>query len=472
MGPSLDRDTARVVACRSLDWGDPILSSERRILLLHGGELDDVRAIAEAAGLVCHEDPDEATLWDLVIASLRQLDTLTELSVAVADRRIVVVDQDSRTLRARIRRARAQWVVRRPFHPEAFRLLLAHCLYRGPERRQLRVALGAPARFRAGLRRGTGLVADLSAEGCRLLTDAPLAVGQRLLVFLPRAGDPRRTFFVRGRVVRAGKVGADGNRAVALRFYWMTRPTRARVTALVGQHQSGPAVLPVQSAGGTPGIAQVEAAGRDPGRSPEGEASAALATAIPSQAAATVAWRASVVSAGDPASTDREVVGVLGVPREESTEVGVGPGGVDTEAEPRREAERRLLPDAERRHEPRRAFERHVVALSSEAARVLIGRDLSVGGMRVAPDAKLRPGAELRLALYAREGEVPLVVRARVVRNDRGHGVALRFADLSVPVKEQLLKITEDLPVLETPFDDEGLTEGIIVSRMLDLDNA
>jgi len=127
------------------------------------------------------------------------------------------------------------------------------------------------------------------------------------------------------------------------------------------------------------------------------------------------------------------------------------------------------LPAHERRNEPRRAFDRHVVALLSEAARVLIGRDLSIGGMRVAPNETLRVGAEIRLALYAREGEVPLVVRARVVRNDPEHGAALRFEELGVAVQEQLRKVTHDLPVLETPLDSDHPTEGIVVSRLLDL---
>ena len=45
--------------------------------------------------------------------------------------RIVVVNEDSTTLRSRLRSAGFDFLVRRPVHPEALRLLLLRVLYRG-----------------------------------------------------------------------------------------------------------------------------------------------------------------------------------------------------------------------------------------------------------------------------------------------------------------------------------------------------
>ena len=53
----------------------------------------------------------------------------------------------------------------------------------------------------------------------------------------------------------------------------------------------------------------------------------------------------------------------------------------------------------DRRAESRRIFTRRVVALREDTTRVLIGRDLSPGGMRTDPDPNLELGDELSVAL-------------------------------------------------------------------------
>lgn len=471
------------------------MTADREILLLHQGELDDIRAIAESAGLHCAEDPRDPRAperWDLVVAGLRCLDTLAELPASRSKRRIVVVDQDSRTLRARIRRAKAHWVVRRPVHPDALRLLFAHCLYRGPERRRLRVTMGTPIRFRSGLWRGKGLLLDLSAEGCRILTADELSAGQRLLVFLPQPGRPKRTFFVRARVVRAERTRVSGRRAIATRFYWMTPRVRSRIAKLVEQHRTGPAVLQDREGAGlrTPSapldVGALADAPTLPGvpaaeiHSPASRAAPVPPPAVEAREADSDSRAASEGEAVEEAleamwEAPPELLEAEARPEIRESEAAQSDPRPQSEPESREPpaestAQASPPPPEERRNEPRRKFDRHIVALSSEAARVLIGRDLSIGGMRVAPNETLRVGAEVRLALYAREGEVPLVVRARVVRNDPVHGAALRFGELGVAVQEQLRKVTHDLPVLETPFDGDLPTEGIVVSRLLDLE--
>jgi hypothetical protein len=84
------------------------------------------------------------------------------------------------------------------------------------------------------------------------------------------------------------------------------------------------------------------------------------------------------------------------------------------------------------------------------APRVLIGRDLSLGGMRVEAGSALEPGQRLKLALHVRAGEIPLVVEAEVVRADAS-GAGLRFASLGDAGRCYLAKMLDALPALVAP---------------------
>jgi hypothetical protein len=95
----------------------------------------------------------------------------------------------------------------------------------------------------------------------------------------------------------------------------------------------------------------------------------------------------------------------------------------------------------ERRRAPRRWFGRRVIARGVGRPRVLLGRDLSAGGMRVENGAGLVPGDELQLALHSYAGEVPLVLRARVLRTEPSGEAALAFVDLSLAQRVVLDKI-------------------------------
>lgn len=121
----------------------------------------------------------------------------------------------------------------------------------------------------------------------------------------------------------------------------------------------------------------------------------------------------------------------------------------------------------ERRASGRHAFSRHVVALGVEAARVLLGRDLSLGGMRVEPHADVRLGDELSVALHVRAREKPLVLSARVARDEGERGLVLQWNDLSAEGRDYLGRMIEFLPVIATrEGSDEGT--GVVVSEILD----
>lgn len=144
---------------------------------------------------------------------------------------------------------------------------------------------------------------------------------------------------------------------------------------------------------------------------------------------------------------DRHARGPGTLPDAEADGHGRAAAGVAAPARPRGAA---APAPQERRSEARRSYERRVIALGEGAPRVLIGRDLSLGGMRIDSGPHLDPGQSVRLALHVRAGEVPLVVQALVVRAD-ATGLGLRFEPLSAASREYLGRMLEGLPLLAAP---------------------
>jgi hypothetical protein len=431
------------------------------ILILDDGELGEIREAAHAIDAAVHTEldgPDTPVEWSVVISSARNLQRLESIPVNVSAKRVLVLDQLSQTLRARMRRARVDFFLCRPVHPEALRLLLLHCLYKGPERRQHRVAVGAPVKFRSGFRRGRGVLADLSDTGCRILTPDPLASNQRLLVFLPRAERRGRTFFVRAEVVRVSR-RAQLPHQMALRFCGVSGSAQRRIAELIALHEKGPAVFRDGARTVAPAGIASDVAPQD--REPP-ETIAAEPEALESDG-------------GDAARPSLELDddATLLEGEEAERQEAAPPFREAEEPRPASPAEAPELagePFAQevpedRRREPRRAFDRHVVALDRSATRILIGRDLSVGGMRVDPNPALRPLKTFRLSIHVGEGELPLVVRARVVRDDGEEGIVLQFEQLGFAVQEHLRKSLRELPIL-APGDD-GAPEGVLVTEIL-----
>jgi PilZ domain len=151
-----------------------------------------------------------------------------------------------------------------------------------------------------------------------------------------------------------------------------------------------------------------------------------------------------------------------------------GPAQVATEFEGEGEAQPRLplaapSSDAERRKHERVVFKNEVVGLSEEASTVLVGRDLSIGGMRVEVNPQLELGMRLRLAVFGAPREEPILVRAEVTRADDGtHG--LRFVDVSPEAASRLEKLVAHLPSVEPLDRDEADGLGAVVTRIVGRD--
>jgi hypothetical protein len=121
----------------------------------------------------------------------------------------------------------------------------------------------------------------------------------------------------------------------------------------------------------------------------------------------------------------------------------------------------------ERRDGTRRRFTHRVLAAGTGISHVLIGRDLSAGGMRVRPDADLALGDQLKLAIHSRPGLPAIMVKAVVTRDDGDDGVLLRFRDLPDSIAARLEQIMDCLSVM--PLGQRpGARPGTIVSEVLE----
>lgn len=392
------------------------LASNRTLLLLHDGELADVRALAESAGAeVIERRPPEAlpAEWDVLVASGRYAKSENLRGGREKAVRIAVLDRNMRSLRTVVRRAGADLVVRRPVHPTAFRLLLLHALYRGPERRSRRVAVGTAVRFRTGILKKDGMLTDLSLRGCQIVSRHALRPGQSLVVWIPEGTAlDAKAFAVRGAVVRCF-VADGGERGFGVDFGRVGKEVAAQLKAALAAYAEGPAAVP----GPDPNATQPNLDANAPARS----------VADPNE----------ITGSGYRAAGRREVVRA-------HDDFADGVGG----------AERRVAS----RHE---YAGRRVVALGEEAARVLIGRDLSVGGMRVERAPNLTVGQRFQIALHVAAGQTPLVLNAEVLRDDGERGFAVRFHEVDDASARYLAKMVGSLPVLA-----DG--EGVVVSEIVE----
>jgi hypothetical protein len=103
--------------------------------------------------------------------------------------------------------------------------------------------------------------------------------------------------------------------------------------------------------------------------------------------------------------------------------------------------------------------------LAEEAERVVMGREISLSGMRVERSPLLGLGSDVRLAIHAGSGDQPLLVTAKVHRDDGDRGMVLRFHGLDPQAARQLSAVLDELPLVAPNDGDAG--SGMIVSEIL-----
>jgi hypothetical protein len=227
---------------------------------------------------------------------------------------------------------------------------------------------------------------------------------------IPAEFNEGRPLSIAGRVARVSpaEAGAD---AIAMTFGDLRAKTREAIDAIVNAHLDGPAIL-------------------------DDDAAFALRSV--------------------PTSIDEGTLNIGGLIGGDET--GTGPLSDSEEADGESGRQKRT--------DTRCKIDRRVIALSDEAARVLIGRDLSVGGMRVGATPGLGVGDQLQIAIHVQKGAQPLVVSARVARDDGEEGMALHFVDLSEPARLYLEDMLRSLPTISEPSaSDEDA--GVIVSEVV-----
>jgi len=220
-------------------------SPNRNVLLLHDGELADVKALLSELGAPFRETlrGEPPPSWDLAIATPRYLNQLPSSRGRKRKlRRVAVIEQDSKTLRTLVRRCGADLLVRRPVHPTALRLLIKHAIYRGRRGARPRIAVGAPVDLRVGLKSTQAILADLSLDGCRLLTEEPISLRQRLMIATPRDGGGKRGYIC-GQVVREIQEPDHAGNSVGVRFQWLIPGSRKRLARVFDFYATGPARL-------------------------------------------------------------------------------------------------------------------------------------------------------------------------------------------------------------------------------------
>ncbi len=117
--------------------------------------------------------------------------------------RIAVLEESTRTLEGRLRELRFDFLVRRPVHPLALRLLLQRVLDQGDEKRGTeRVPIGRKVSYRTGWRRRPALLVELSLRGCRLLVPKASQPDTPITITLPKEFGAGASLALSGWVLR------------------------------------------------------------------------------------------------------------------------------------------------------------------------------------------------------------------------------------------------------------------------------
>lgn len=423
------------------------MTATPRILLIDDGELEHVAAMLERLGIEHTRlrgglvEPEVAPPSDLLIATPRRAAAVRRGSPVGASTgrplRIIAVGEDSNAMRRMLRRMGFHLLVRRGAHPDVWRLLVERALFEGDERRvDPRLPVVAPISFTSsgdspqkvagGAERA--MLIDISNRGCRIRTPDPLDAGASLSLEIPLPDGA--TLRLKGHLVRAvGEEQAEDSKEAGDRYSSailfdrdLPGEERTRLAHWLNDLSVGP-------------------------------------------------------GASDVATTDLlpacESPVIPGLTLDQETDPAL-PVGVEIEVQRDREG---AVADASsnRRQTARASFAGAVMAVPEESSerqieshrRVLMGRDLSAGGMRTEPTPGIRRGDRFQLAIYGPAQPHPFLVQAIVEREDEDGGIALRFTDVAPDLARGLEKLVACLPDIESLEDGETAGMGAVISEIL-----
>ena len=402
-------------------------------VLVGGSDLDEIAEILRDLDIETIQcgpyDPQLTALDDasllVVSAEIAMSDPIpvdTDLLVGIA-----VCGDISETVRSQIRQQGFRYLLRSHLHPEALRLLLRYAIYGERDRRgRVRHPVGCEVSWRAGWKRNRGRLLDISRAGCCLLVEDSPEVGALITIKISAETAGGKMLKLRGKVLRITPNAAhSGNERTALGVHLgdITPAARKILADLCERWSESPPVLP------------------------RGERArvAAPATGANSEE----------VLASKPQTNDSEAR----VENPVETKRGDPPIAESQDSSS----------VVSRRSTRRGVFEREVVQIDEEAhvVQALLGRDLSVNGIRVARQLGLTTGNRLRLALFDTPQQEPLILSAEVSRDDRGSGLYLHFVDVSPEMTARIEEIIAQLPAVESidPHGDAGVIPAGVVSN-------
>jgi len=368
-------------------------------VLVGGSALGEIGEILREMGVKTIEcgpyDPQLAALDDarllIVSAEVATSDPIpvdTDMLVGVA-----VCGDISETMRSQIRQQGYRYLLRPHIHPEALRLLLRYAIYSERDRRgRVRHPVGCEVDWRAGWKRSRGRLLDISHGGCCLLVENPPNVGAKIAIKIPAETVGGQALKLRGKVLRTTPhaMGSGNERtALGILLDGIKPAAQSALVELCEKWSESPPMLPLDERPRT---------------------------------------KTSLPECGDEKSPEART--------REST-----PSTVEHRTS-----------DRPKRLTPRGVFEQEIVQVDEDArvVQALLGRDLSVNGIRVARQLGLGLGNKLRLALFDTSQREPLILAAEVARDDGGSGLFLRFVDLPAETSARIEDIISRLPAIES----------------------
>ena len=393
------------------------MASAPSVLMLDDGELDRFAVGLRRLGvdyvhLRSHQiGPVVERPTDLLITSLNRAVKLPELEAVGATPyeplRICVHQQDFLPLRERLRKLGIHFLIHSLIDPETLRLLLLQLLHQGAEQRGARrVPFGCQLSFWADGDHHAALLAELSVEGCRLVTVDAMPDLTPVRVSLPAALSRNASIELQGQTLRCTPCELSQDVTgfnLAIEFdHSEAVDARASLREVLSGKFLGTRITPL--------------------------------TPIPEDA--------------KPANSDFDAdCNLAEDPSDDLPEISL-----------------------DRRRDERRKYELEVAALTSmslDAPQVVLGRDLSVSGLRIARHGGLQVGSHLALAIYGTEAAPPLVLEADVVNDQGDAGLGLRFTSVTPDSRRKLQAILDRLPELEALDDDTTQPERVFVSKVL-----
>jgi hypothetical protein len=402
-------------------------------VLVGGTDLDEIAEILrdlDVETIQCGPyDPQLAALDDasllVVSGEIAMSDPIpvdTEMLVGIA-----VCGDISETMRSQIRQQGFRYLLRSHLHPEALRLLLRYAVYGERDRRgRVRHPVGCEVSWRVGWKRNRGRLLDVSRAGCCLLVEKSPQVGARITIKIPAETIGGKAFKLRGKVLRSTPNAAhSGSERTSLGVILegITPAAQKVLVDLCERWSESPPMLPHSERPQT--------------------------------------------ATGSVKTHEEEVLAAK--PQTEPTQTQAeGLTETDTDDPTTTESQDPASPAAER-STCRGLFEREIVQIDEDArvVQALLGRDLSVDGIRVVRQLGLIPGNKLRIVLFDTSQQEPLILNAEVSNDDDGSGLFLRFLDLSAEMTTRVEEIVTRLPAVESidPHGDAKVVPAGIVSE-------